>query len=74
MGTTAARHALKVVQNVRKVLAIEAMCAAQALEMRGVDKAGRGTRQLYRDIRQRVAPLTRDRSLSKDIERLSEWL
>lgn len=74
MGTTAARHALQVVQNVRKVLAIEAMCAAQALEMRGVDKAGRGTRQLYRDIRQRVAPLTRDRSLSKDIERLSEWL
>lgn len=74
MGTTAARHALQVVQNVRKVLAIEAICAAQALDLRGVGKAGKGTQQLHRDIRKRVAELTHDRSLSEDIERVAEWL
>ena len=74
MGSTAARHAFQVVQNVRKVLAIEAICAAQALDIRGVDQAGKGTQQLHRDIRQRVAPLAHDRSLSEDIERLAEWL
>lgn len=74
MGTTAARHALKIVQNARRVLAIEAICAAQALDVRGPEKAGRGTQQLHRDVRSLVAPLTSDRSLSADIERVAAWI
>lgn len=74
MGATAARHALKVVQNTQKVLAIEALCAAQALNIRGPEKAGHGTKQLYGHIRPLAAPLTHDRSLTKDIERLAVWL
>lgn len=74
MGTIAARHALKVVENVSKVLAIEALCAAQALELRGVEKAGEGTRALYANIRQLVPSLKQDRSLHADIERLAQWL
>lgn len=74
MGTIAARHALQVVKNTSKVLAIEAICAAQALEFRGVEKAGKGTRELYDLVRQSVPPLTRDRSLSEEIERLAEQL
>lgn len=74
MGTTGARHALQVVQNVRKVLAIEAICAAQALDIRGPEKAGRGTRLLHREVRSVVPPLTHDRSLSQDIEHLAARL
>lgn len=74
MGTTAARHALQIVQNLRKVLAIEAICAAQALDLRGPEKAGQGTQRLYREVRATVGPLDRDRSLSKEIERLADLL
>lgn len=74
MGLTAARHALQIVQNVRRVLAIEAICAAQALDIRNPEKSGQGTKQLYHDIREVVAPLTHDRSLSEDIERVAETL
>lgn len=74
MGLTAARQALQIVQNVRKVLAIEAICAAQALDIRNPEKSGEGTRRLYEDIRKVVAPLTHDRSLSEDIERVAKTI
>ena len=39
MGTIVARHAADIIQNSRKVLAIEAICAMQALEYKGIEKA-----------------------------------
>src|SRR5690625_2073532 len=38
MGTTASRHAYMITQNARKVLAIECICAMQAMEYKGVEK------------------------------------
>jgi histidine ammonia-lyase len=74
MGTTGARHAMIVVSNVAKVIAIEAMCAAAALEERGVEKMAPKTRRLYEWIRTMVPPLTEDRSLGREIEGLAEAL
>jgi histidine ammonia-lyase len=70
MGTIAARHARQVVENVRRVLAIELLCASQALDLRG-GKPGKGSEQLFRSIRSIVPQLKNDRALSHDIERLS---
>ena len=36
MGTIGARHAAQIIQNARRVLAIEALCAMQGVEYRGV--------------------------------------
>ncbi|MFD1774720.1 histidine ammonia-lyase [Paenibacillus rhizophilus] len=71
MGATAARHAAIIVDNGYKVLAIEAICAAQAAEIRGADRLAPATRKLLHQIRSVVLPLTEDRSMSGDIERLA---
>ncbi|AIQ13045.1 histidine ammonia-lyase [Paenibacillus durus] len=80
MGTTAARQAAAIVDNGYKVLAIEAICAAQAAEIRGAELLAPATRKLLNLIRSAVPPLTEDRSMSGDIERLArsmktqDWL
>ncbi|MDT3424834.1 histidine ammonia-lyase [Paenibacillus forsythiae] len=71
MGTTAARQAAAIVGNSYKVLAIEAICAAQAAEIRGAERLAPATRRLLGRIRSVVPPLTEDRSMSGDIERLA---
>jgi histidine ammonia-lyase len=68
MGTVAARKARRVLENVETVLGIEAMCAAQALEFLKPLRPGRGVESAYRLVRERIAPLERDRVLADDIE------
>jgi histidine ammonia-lyase len=74
MGTIAARHAHYIIQNVRRVLAIECICALQAVQYRGVDKMSPNTRTFYEDARKIVPSITEDRIFSEDIERLAAWL
>lgn len=71
MGTTAARKARKILANAQWVLAIELLCAAQAVEF--VDGRGlaAGTRAAYKAVRERVAVLNKDRVLAPDIEELA---
>jgi histidine ammonia-lyase len=73
MGTIAARHAHMIIQNVRRVLAIECICALQAVQYRGVDKMSPQTRAFYEEARKVVPSITEDRVFSEDIERLAEW-
>jgi histidine ammonia-lyase len=68
MGATAARKLLSVLDNVRKVLAIEWLCACQALEF-GTGKLGTGTKPLYEKLRSVIPPLEHDRELYIDIEK-----
>ena len=51
--------------------AIELMTAAQALEYRAPLAPGRGVKQAYEIVRKLVAPVTADRSMSGDIEKLT---
>src|SRR5205085_11352597 len=71
MAMAAAFKLRRVVKNVRRVLAIELMCAAQGLDFRAPLKPGRGVARALGAVRSLVAPLERDRVLSPDIERLA---
>ncbi len=74
MGTTAARHAYMIVQNARKVLAIELICALQAVEARGIERLAASTRQFYHEARRIVPSIVADRVFSHDIEAMDTWL
>lgn len=76
MGANAARHCLEILENVRNVLAIELMTAAQAIDLRpeGPARLGQGTSRLYHAIRQRVAFLEHDRPTTPDMESLAQLI
>ncbi|WP_040206222.1 histidine ammonia-lyase [Neobacillus jeddahensis] len=74
MGTIASRHAYQIIQNVRRVLAIEFICAMQAVEFRGIEKMATQTRLFFEKGRAQVPSIKQDRIFSKDIEKASEWL
>jgi histidine ammonia-lyase len=74
MGTIGARHAYQIIQNVRRVLSIEMICAMQAVEIRGVGKMATQTRNFYEKGREIVPSIKQDRIFSKDIEKAAEWL
>lgn len=67
MGSIAARKAAQVVAHVEQVVAIEAVCAAQALEFRGVERASPAARAAWRAVRRAIPALERDRVLAPDL-------
>ncbi len=71
MGPTAARKAKVILENAENVLAIEMLCASQALEFRKPLKAGRGPQWLWKSIREKVPALKVDRVLTPDIEAIA---
>ena len=74
MGTTAARKARLIIDNVQKVLAIEAFAASQAISFRGNPVLGAGTKKAYEEIRKYVPPVEEDRIMYIDIEKLDEMV
>jgi histidine ammonia-lyase len=77
MGPIAARHARAIVANTARVLALEAMMAAQALDFRTrnegpASRLGRGTAQAYTLIRERVPFLDRDEDFQPYIAAVEE--
>jgi histidine ammonia-lyase len=64
MGPIAARHARAIVANVSRILALEAMMAAQALDFRlrkdPMARMGTGTRKAYEMVRNHVPFLEKD--------------
>lgn len=74
MGTIASRHAYQIIQNVRNVLAIELICALQAVELRGADQMAPVTKKLYEYARTITPSITKDRVFSKDIENIKNWM
>ena len=71
MGAYAARKADDVCQNALVVLAVELLCAAQALEFGQGLRPGRGVDAAYREIRKHVPPLDHDRPQTPDIETIA---
>ena len=76
MGANAARHALEILDNVRNVVAIELLTAAQAIDLRpnGPARLGRGSATAYATIREHVAFLKHDRETTPDINVLAELI
>ncbi len=71
MSMGAAWKARRIIDNVRNVLAIELMCAAQGLDYRLPLKPGKKTAAAHATVRELVRPLAQDRVLSPDIDLLS---
>jgi len=71
MGMVAARQASQVLDNARRMVAIELLCAAQALDLRGLERAGAASRAAHAAVRARVAPLLDDRPLGGDVEEVA---
>jgi histidine ammonia-lyase len=67
MGAAAARKCREVLGRVRAVLAIEAVCAAQALDTRAPLRAGAGSAAAHAALRRRIPSLTADRVIRDDI-------
>jgi histidine ammonia-lyase len=74
MAMGAAWKARRIVRNVQHVLAIELMCAAQALDYRAPLRAGAGAESGRARVRTFVAPLEGDRVLHEDIVTLADAL
>jgi histidine ammonia-lyase len=74
MGSVAAVKADDVLRNLIWVIAIELLCGAQAADLVGPERLGRGTRSAYEWVRRLVPPWDQDRVLSFDIERVSAAL
>ncbi|HEY3119030.1 MAG TPA: histidine ammonia-lyase [Vicinamibacteria bacterium] len=74
MGSIAARKAAAVVSNTRRILAVEAIAACQALEFLRPLETSPALVAVYKRLRREVAPLTRDRTLAPDIEAVAEMI
>ena len=72
MGPIAVRKCTEIVKNVRTVLAIEMMSAAQAFEFHEGRRPGKGTAVAYDLIRTKVPKLVDDRVLYPDIEAIRQ--
>ena len=67
MGMIAARHAREIVGNAEMVLALEALGAAQALDLRAPLVPGKATRAVHDALRAGVPFFDRDREFGPDI-------
>ena len=71
MGITSGRKLQGILWNVRNVLAIECLCASQALYLLQPLRSSKPIEQTMEKIREFVPPIGEDRYFSKDIEMIS---
>jgi histidine ammonia-lyase len=74
MGATAARKAARAVANTRRILAVELLAAAQALEFLRPLRTSPPLEAVHDLVRGAVAPWDEDRSPARDIEALAVLL
>ncbi|MEU6474736.1 aromatic amino acid ammonia-lyase [Streptomyces massasporeus] len=74
MGTISARDARTVNGLVREVAAIHLLALAQAIDLRGAEKASPAVRAVHGLIREHSAFVARDRRLDEDIEAVSRLI
>ena len=74
MGMTAANKLRKVVENTRNTLAIEAMAAAQAIDLLAPLKTSKPLQQAHAAIRAVCATMEKDRAMYQDFARIAELI
>ena len=74
MGVTASQKAMQILENTEYIIAIELLCAAQAIDFRGSEKLGKGTKIAYTIIRRTLPMLKEDRVLSEDMEKIKRMI
>ncbi len=73
MGTIAAWKARQIVENARRVVAIEMIAAAQGMEFIPL-ASSHAMEKVRAALRKEVSPLEEDRSMARDIERVAEMI
>ena len=68
MGSISARKALRVIDNVEKILGIELFYAAQAMDYHAPLKSGKIMTAIYQRVRKGIDPVIADRILYEDME------
>jgi len=74
MGTIGARKAMEILKNTRRVLAMEMLCACQAIDLGTKKRLGAATQKAYNIIREKVDTLTADREMYDDINNLENLI
>lgn len=74
MGPIAARKARDVIRNVRNVLAIELLTAAQGIDLLAPLKPTAALWAVHQGVRSLSAAMHKDRSLHRDIAAVSDWI
>jgi histidine ammonia-lyase len=74
MGSVSARKLIQVVENVWMSLAIEVLSASFGLDQRSPLRPGQGVLAAHRAVREVIEPLTGDRPLYKDIQRIATFM
>ena len=74
MGSISALKLLSVLRNVERVLAVEFLTAAQALDFRAPLKPGRGVRVAHEMLRSHVVHAHRDYEVRNDLDACADLL
>ncbi|MGA9405828.1 MAG: histidine ammonia-lyase [Bacteroidota bacterium] len=74
MGSISAQKCSRVLRNAQTVIAIEMLCAAQAIDFHAPLQCGKGTHAAHKTIRASIPHLTRDRVLYIDIQKALKLL
>jgi len=74
MGSIGARKALKVANNTEKILAIELLCAAQAIDFQRPLSSGEFLDKIHQHVRSKISHASEDRLFADDIARSIEIL
>ncbi|POZ89213.1 MULTISPECIES: histidine ammonia-lyase [Petrotoga] len=74
MGTISARKTKNILNNVQKVLAMEMLCACQAIDLRGNKGLGKGSKIVYDIVRDKVPKINEDRAMYKMIDKCEDIL
>jgi len=74
MGSIGARKALKVTDNLLKVLGCELLCACQAFDFRGDLKSGKVLNEVHAYVRKHISHATVDRIFSTDMHKAIDLL
>jgi histidine ammonia-lyase len=69
MGSISGRKALRVIDNLEKILAIELLCAAQAFDFRKPLKSSDTLDEVHEYIREKIDHTTEDRIFATDIQK-----
>lgn len=74
MGTIAARKAKEILENTRKVLAMEIFGACQAIDLRGDKGMGRGTKEAYKVVRKYIDFIEKDKVMNIEINKAEQLI
>ncbi len=74
MATHGARRLLAMADNLRSIVAIEALCAAQGIEFHRPQHSSAALERALAELRQSVPHYEQDRTMATDIEAARQWV